>query len=231
MWTDTFLPFFADAGYRCYAVSLRGHGGTSGREHIDWLSIADYVDDVKSVVNHLGEAPVLIGHSMGGFVVQKYLEKRSAPGAVLLCSVPPQGLVAAQFNLLFQKPHLFAEINSIMSGQQTGTETLREALFAGEADEAMLMTWLRQMQPESHRAIWDMSVFALPALQFLPRPPLLILGAEKDVLVPAFLVQSTAFTYGQYATIFRGMGHAVTHEAEWRTVASTIDAWLRELKP
>ena len=212
-------------------MSLRGHGGTSGREHIDWLSIADYVDDVKSVVNHLGEAPVLIGHSMGGFVVQKYLEKRSAPGAVLLCSVPPQGLVAAQFNLLFQKPHLFAEINSIMSGQQTGTETLREALFAGEADEAMLMTWLRQMQPESHRAIWDMSVFALPALQFLPRPPLLILGAEKDVLVPAFLVQSTAFTYGQYATIFRGMGHAVTHEAEWRTVASTIDAWLRELKP
>ncbi len=231
MWTDTFLPYFAQAGYRCYALSLRGHGGTPGREQIDSYSIADYVDDVRSVVEHLGVSPVLIGHSMGGFVVQKYLEKRSAPGAVLLCSVPPQGLIAAQFNLLFQKPHLFAEINSMMSGQQTGTETLREALFAGEADEVMLNTWLHQMQPESHRAIWDMSVFALPALHFMPRPPLLVLGAEKDVLVPAFLVQSTAFTYGQYATLFKGMGHAVTHEAEWRKVAGTIAGWLGELKP
>ncbi|MBK7417264.1 MAG: hypothetical protein IPJ38_21370 [Dechloromonas sp.] len=35
---------------------------------------------------------------------------------MLLCSVPPQGLVASQFHLMFQKPHLFADLNSIMTG-------------------------------------------------------------------------------------------------------------------
>jgi non-heme chloroperoxidase len=36
---------------------------------------------------------VLIGHSMGGMVLQKYLEKREAPAVVLMSSVPPQGLL------------------------------------------------------------------------------------------------------------------------------------------
>jgi non-heme chloroperoxidase len=68
MWTDTFMPYFAKAGYPCYAPSLRGHGESTGREHIDWHSISDYVDDVHKVVNLIDQEPVLIGHSMGGSV-------------------------------------------------------------------------------------------------------------------------------------------------------------------
>lgn len=231
MWTETFMPWFAEAGYACHALSLRGHGGSAGREHIDWHSIADYVDDVRRVVESLPEAPVLVGHSMGGFVVQKYLERHQAPGAALVCSVPPQGLVASQFHLLMQKPQLFLELNRIMGGDYTDTETLREALFAGDVDEAMLAAWLGKMQTESHRAIWDMSMFNLPNLFAMHRPPMLILGAEADVLVPAFLVQSTGHTYGLPAHIFRGMGHAVTHEREWQQVAAMLRDWLETLRP
>ena len=231
MWTETFMPVFAKVGYPCHAVSLRGHGGSDGRENIDWLSINDYVDDVVRVADWLGEPPVLIGHSMGGFVVQKYLERHQAPGAVLLCSVPPQGLAAAQFHLMFQKPHLFADLNSVMSGDCTDVTTLREALFAGDVDEGMLTTWLTNMQTESHRALWDMSMFNLPNLPAANRPPILILGAEKDVLVPAFLVQTTGHTYNLPVHIFRNMGHAVTHEKEWPLVAATIGEWLETLTP
>ena len=230
MWTETFMPFFAAAGYDVHALSLRGHGGSAGRDRIDWHSVADYVEDLGHIVRHIeaesGATPALIGHSMGGFIVQKYLEKATVPAAVLLCSVPPQGLVAAQFHLLFQKPELFMDINRIMGGSYTDTAVLREALFAGEADETMLHAWLSRMQTESHRALWDMSVFNLPLLQRAQLPPLLVAGAEKDVLVPAFLVQATAQTYGQQAHIFRDMGHAVTHEHDWPRVAGDIATWL-----
>jgi pimeloyl-ACP methyl ester carboxylesterase len=138
MWTDTFMPYLAAAGYPCYALSLRGHGGSDGHEHIDWHSVADYVDDIASVIAWLGVKPVLIGHSMGGFVIQKYLERHTVPGVALLCSVPPQGLVAAQFHLMFQKPHLFMDLNSVLGGDHADSQTLREALFAGEVDEEML---------------------------------------------------------------------------------------------
>ncbi|MFN4324407.1 MAG: alpha/beta hydrolase [Azonexus sp.] len=231
MWTETIMPALARAGHACYALSLRGHGGSAGHAEINWHSIADYVDDVKTVVDWLGASPVLIGHSMGGFIVQKYLEHRPAAGAALICSVPPQGLIASQFHLLFSKPHLFLELNRILSGEYTDTETLREALFAGEVDEAMLASWLTRMQNESQRAILDMTMFNLPNLFAMHRPPMLILGAEEDVLVPAFLVQTTAHTYGRKAHIFRHMGHAVTHEKEWPLVAAALQDWLTAIKP
>jgi len=231
MWTETFMPRLAAAGYTSHALSLRGHGGSAGRDRIDWHSIADYVEDVRQVATTLDAPPVLIGHSMGGFIVQKYLERHAIPGAALVCSVPPQGLIASQFHLLFQKPELFLELNRIMGGEYTDTTTLREALFAGDVDDAMLAAWLTRMQTESHRAIWDMSIFSLPNLFAMNRPPMLILGAERDVLVPAFLVQATAHTYGVPAHIFRGMGHAVTHEKDWPLVADALIDWLDGLKP
>ena len=226
MWTETFMPFLAEAGFACHALSLRGHGGSHGREHINWHSIANYVDDVRTIIDWLGQPPILIGHSMGGFIVQKYLERHPVPGAALVCSVPPQGLIASQFHLMLQKPQLFLEINHIMAGNYTDTQTLREALFAGEADEAMLATWLMRMQPESHRAIWDMSMFNLPNTFAMHRAPMLILGADQDLLVPAFLVQSTGHTYGLPVHIFRHMGHAITHEKDWPQVARLLRDWL-----
>lgn len=229
MWADTFMPFLTAAGYRCHALSLRGHGGSDGHEDLNWLSVADYVDDIAAVIDWLGEAPVLIGHSMGGFIVQKYLEGHTAPGVVLLCSVPPQGLIASQFHLMFQKPHLFMDLNSVMGGDHADSQTLREALFAGEVDEEMLQVWMGRMQSESHRALWDMSMFSLPSLHAMHRPPMLILGAEHDVLVPAFLVQSTGHSYGLPVHIFRNMGHAVTHEKEWQLVAGTLRDWFDQL--
>jgi non-heme chloroperoxidase len=232
MWTDTFMPFFSEAGYTCHALSLRGHGGSDGREHIDWHSVADYVEDIERVVDWIGEPPILIGHSMGGFIVQKYLEKHGdVPGAVLLCSVPPQGLIAAQFHLMFRKPQLFMDINRIVGGDMTDIDTLREALFAGDIDEKMSAAWLTRMRPESHRAIWDMSMFSLPRLDLMHRPPMLIAGAEHDVLVPAFLVQTTAQTYGLKDHIFPGVGHAVTHEPSWPDIAAWLRNWLDGIKP
>ncbi len=228
MWLDTFLPWFAQAGYPCHAVSLRGHGGSTDRERIDWLSVADYVEDVQVVVDWLGVEPALIGHSMGGFVVQKYLERYSAPAAVLLCAVPPQGLAASQFHMLLQKPGLLLELNNVMGGGMVSLEAVRESLFAQPVTDEVLEAFRTHMQVESQRAIWDMTMFNLPLLPFCQRPPLFIVGAEHDVMVPAFLVQTCAHTYGVTAHIFKGMGHAVTHEKDWPLVAATLKDWLDE---
>lgn len=231
MWTETYMPYFAACGHPCHALSLRGHGGSDGGERIDWHSIADYVDDLRTVIEALAVDPVLIGHSMGGFVAQKYLEHHPAAAVALVCSVPPQGLIAAQFHLLLQKPELYLEINRILAGNYTDTRTLREALFASDPDEVMLADWLAKMQNESQRAIWDMSMFSLPNPYLMHRPPMLVVGAEKDALVPAFLAQATAHTYGKPCHILRGMGHAVTHEKDWQSGARLIAEWLLTLRP
>lgn len=227
-WEEHFLPFFAEQGYQSCALSLSGHGASRGRGHLDSLGIDDYIKDVAEVASALPEPPVLIGHSMGGFVVQKYLEKHQAPAAVLMSSAPPQGLMSAAFGLMFQKPGLMKDLNSLMGGGRVSSETLREALFAQPVASSDLARYLRFSQPESHRAIWDMTLFNLPHPSRLKDTPLLVLGGELDQLIPASLVEMTARTYTVDAEIFPGMGHGLMLERDWRKVADRILSWLAE---
>jgi non-heme chloroperoxidase len=226
-WSRHFLPYFAGQGFRACAVSLSGHGGSPGRERLDWLSIADYVRDLEQAVDSVGGDPVLVGHSMGGFVVQKYLERAGAPGAVLMASVPPQGLLSASIALAFSNPGLFTDLNSIMHRGRASLDTLQHTLFAHPVEMDDLKTYYRLMQPESQRAMWDMTFFDLPRLRRERCPPLLVLGAESDVLVPPSQVEQAASVYGTQAEIFPGMGHVMMLEAGWQDVADRIIAWLR----
>jgi len=225
-WSRHFLPYFAAQGFRACAVSLSGHGRSPGRERLDGFSIADYVRDLEQAVGTVGGDPVLVGHSMGGFVVQKYLERASAPGVVLMASVPPQGLLSASIALAFSNPGLFADLNSMLHRGRASFASLQHALFASPVALDELQAYYRLMQPESQRAMWDMTFFDLPRLRPGRCPPMLVLGAERDILVPPAQVEEAARAYGTQAEIFPGMGHVMMLETDWRKVADRIIAWI-----
>jgi pimeloyl-ACP methyl ester carboxylesterase len=225
-WDEYFMPFLAAAGYDCYALSLSGHGASRRQGPLDSFSIDDYVNDVAEVIDELPATPALIGHSMGGMVIQKYLERATLPAAALLCSVPPQGLMGSALGLMFSKPNLLGDLNKMMNGGQPDPSSLREALFHQPIDDATLMRYYRLCQPESHRAIWDMTLFNLPQPARMHRPPMLIVGAEHDQLIPAAQVSMTATLYGVDAKIMADMGHGLMLERGWRNVAEMLRRWL-----
>jgi pimeloyl-ACP methyl ester carboxylesterase len=225
-WAEHFLPFFAERGFASHAVSLRGHGMSEGRSRLDWHSINDYVDDIAETVTGLGTAPVLIGHSMGGLVVQKYLERAQVPAAVLMASVPPQGLLSASIQLAMQTPDLFRDMNAVFAGGRASVESLRQVLFAQPVELDALQRYYQLMQPESQRALWDMALFDLPQRWRMQLPPLLVLGAELDTLIPARFAEATAAYFGAQAEIIPGMGHGMMLEAGWEKVAQRIADWL-----
>lgn len=227
-WDEFFLRHFAAQGYAVYALSLSGHGASRGRAYLDSFSITDYVNDVAEVVDKLPLPPVLIGHSMGGMVLQKYLERHVAPAVVLMASVPPQGLLGSAFGLAFSKPSLMGDLNRIMGGAQPQMDTLRHALFHESIELDRLQRYYHLCQPESHRAIWDMSLFDLPQISRMQLPPMLVLGAEYDVLIPPDQVRMTAYSYGVEARILPGLGHGMMMEADWRLAADPIIEWLAD---
>jgi pimeloyl-ACP methyl ester carboxylesterase len=233
-WQERFLPHFANVGFHATAISFSGHGNSRRRDHLDSYSIDDYVNDVAEVVAGLPQAPVLIGHSMGGFVVQKYLEKHAAPAAVLMCSVPPQGLASSAVSMFFGKPSLLVDLNKLMTGGQVALDSLKEALFAQPVPADDLLRYYRMAQPESHRAIWDMMLFNLPqpgkVLANLPhgRDDLLVMGAAQDMIIPPSSVEMTARSYGVSAAILPGLGHGLMLEADWQKPARVLADWLRQ---
>lgn len=230
-WDEHFLPFFAQHGYAAHAVSLSGHGGSEGREVLDTLRLQDYVDDVLTAIARLPAAPVLVGHSMGGLVVQKVLEHAAVPGVALLCAVPPHGLAASAVNMLLHHPGLLMTLNAILTGRDPALEHVRDALFNQPVEAARLARFVRHCQPESMRALWDMTAFDLPRPRLMHRVPLLILGAEHDRLIPPAEVLSTGQALGAPAEILPELGHAVMLERDWAKVAGRVLNWLESLSP
>lgn len=226
-WDEYFLPWFAKQGYACYALSLSGHGESPGREYLDSFSVDNFVNDVVKVAGSLDEPPVLIGHSMGGMLAQKYLERSEAAGAVLMASVPPQGLGASALGLAFRKPSLMTDLNRMLGGGKIALESIQDALFASTVEPERLLRYYHLMQPESFRAIWDMTLFNLPRPSHMAHPPMLVLGAEFDHLIPPSMVEMSARTYGVEAEIFPDMGHGMMLERNWQGVAQRILDWLK----
>ena len=100
---EYFLPYFAQQGYTAHALSLRGHGQSDGAARLRWYSVADSLADIMQVAQTLPAPPILIGHSLGGYMIQKYLERYDAPAAVLLASVPVTGILG--FALRYARRH------------------------------------------------------------------------------------------------------------------------------
>lgn len=230
-WEEHFLSWFASRGYPVYALSLRGHGGSGGRERLHQFGLGDYARDLAAAAAAIGRPPVLVGHSMGGMVVQKYLgiaAEGDCAAAVLACPVPSFGLLPATFSLAWTRPALFAGIQRLAAGGGASPQVLAEAMFAGPMEQARLARIHRRMQPESRRALMDMSGWGLPQLWTLQRVPMLCLGAERDVLIPAPGVQASARLLGSEYRELPELGHALMLETRWEAAARSILEWLEE---
>lgn len=233
-WDEHFLDFFAARGYRSLAVSLRGHGKSPAPKRMRFCSIADFVDDVASVADSLPEPPLVIGHSLGGFVVQKYLESHEAPAAVLLASAPPSGIT--WFFLRRFKRHPWLTARTLAMGKSLrsigGTpELARETFFSESTPDTDVARYAAQLGEEYvSRFVLDMLFLDLPKPK-LVTTPMLVLGAENDVVFTRREIRATAAAYHTRAEIFPGMAHDMMLGPEWAAVAFRIHAWLETYCP
>jgi pimeloyl-ACP methyl ester carboxylesterase len=228
-WDEHFLDFFADRGYACYAPSLSGHGASPGRERLRWTRLQEYVSDVAETAAQLPTQPVLVGHSMGGFVVQKYLEHHTAAGAILVQSVPPTGVLRATLRIARHHPIQLLKVNvSLRLAPLVATpELVRDLFFSASTPDKHVNTYQQRLQDESYLAFLDMLALDLVKTKHVNRVPMLVLGAEDDtIIVSQRQIRRTAAVYGTEADIFPDMGHDMMLEPGWQAVAERIDSWL-----
>lgn len=230
-WDAHYLDFFADRGFRVLAPSLRGHGSSPADKPLRLCSISDFVEDVTKIANTVAPQPVPIGHSMGGFVVQKYLEANKAPAGVLIASAPPRGHLRSLLRNIRRHPWRCSRFS--LSGRPdhllgTTTAGARELFFGQKASDDLISATTARLQPDSTRAILlDMVALELVRTDRITTP-LLVLGGEEDATYHPTEVRATARAYGTEATIIPQIGHSMTVEPGWETVAERILSWLIE---
>jgi len=229
-WNEHFLTWFADQGFETISFSLRGHGGSGGRELRSLASIDDYVEDLETVVDTLGQKPILIGHSMGGYIIQKYLEKHKATAAVLMASVPPEGLLASNTMMAMAQPDLYLQMFWL---QAIGPHTLLRdrlgrAMLSPDIAEDEGMIYFGRLETESHRALMDMMGGNPVFLSQTDLPPMLAIGARNDEIIQSEVVNHTARRLGADCVLLDNIAHAMMLDANWEKAASSIVEWLEK---
>ena len=197
------------------------------------MSVAQYVSDVARVAARLPRAPIVVGHSLGGLVVQKYLENHDAPAAVLLAPSPVVGMLRPGVRLFLQNPWLFmrAYLTLEPSTLFSTPELARKFLFSPDLSEEQVQRYAGRLGRESFRAYLEM-MYNLPTPERIRGTPMLVLGGSLDYLIPPSEIRSTADACHAESKIVPGLGHDLMLDAGWERAADVVQEWLvRTLAP
>ncbi len=234
-WDVNFLPHFSALGYHCHAIDLSGHGSSEGKEDLDRYDLDHYAGDVAQVVAGLPKPPVLIGHSMGSLVVQRYLEKGSAAAVVMMAPVPTTGLAACSLQLNARQPDFLHEAARAVRGHYTDktVRVMREVYFSPDVTPEQFTAFKPLVQDESTTAIAEMMALAWrPPSRSRPKIPALVMGGELDAIFPSNLLHFTASGWNAETFVIPRAGHMIMMEPQWTTAATKIENWLaRRLGP
>ena len=155
---EMFLEHAKVLGYEAHALSFSNHGNSSHRKNINLLSINNYVEELKEVVDSLPSKPILIGHSMGAFVTMKYLEKENVPGAVLLSPVPPFGVWGGTLKAIKSFPITFLRSNLTLNLKHIigSLDRFKKMMLSESVSDDQAAIWHCKISNESFRAYVDM---------------------------------------------------------------------------
>lgn len=222
---EGYLDFFSSHGYACYAVDLRGRRGSKPVSDIGKVSIQDYIADVRTVAEELNH-PVLIGHSMGGLLVQKLAELLDPPAIVAITPAAPRGIFALNTWTVFKAAlRHWREIflgRPLMPSRAEMSRLELNRLPPEEQDRIY-----HRLLPESGRQTFDIAVKGLPVDASKVRCPVLVIGASEDNITAAKMVSKIARKYKADYKEYEGFAHMIVLEPGWERVAQDIANWLQ----
>lgn len=226
---------FEERGYTVHTPTLRHHELPSdeGAAKIAQLSLRDYTDDLVATVASLDSPPLLVGHSLGGLLVQLIAARTDHAGIVAACpsAVGPSGLNSTTVGLTYRhalQPRPWAKPVYPPSWQR-----FRRAIAAAQAEEVAREVFA-ELVCESGRALF----FEL-ALPWLDRgkaatvdfsaitSPVLVIAGERDRILPPRSVRQTAARYqnATYVEIPRS-DHLVFAGEALPVTMGRIDDWI-----
>ena|SRR6185312_6085639 len=208
------LASFGDR-YRAVAWDMPGYGGSAALANVGITTLADALQDFLQQIG--ASRPILVGHSIGGMIVQQWLIKHpgAATAVVLAQTSPAFGKAEGDW----QKQFIEARLGPLDRGETM--ETLAPSLvkeLVGDHPDTGGMQVARDCMASVPEASYRAMMLAL--LGFDQRKalgdiavPTLVLSGSKDKNAPAPMMAKMA-TYIPSATYIEleGAGHLVNLE-------------------
>jgi pimeloyl-ACP methyl ester carboxylesterase len=223
----------ASKGYVSAASSWPYHDGEPGdlRANVPAglgaLTFGDVVEHFTRIIDALSERPVLIGHSVGGLVVQKLVNDGYARAGVAISPAPPQGVTS--FEPVFLRanfPHVnpFAGNTPVLMTPERFHFTFCNTMSRAASDEA----FERYVVPES-RNVPRGTLTRQARVDFgKDHVPMLLIAGDTDHLTPAAMVKANARRYSMPVDFrqFSNRSHFICNQDGWEEVADTVFDWI-----
>lgn len=222
------MPALAQRGHHCVALSLTGHGASGGR--IRGTSVIDYVTDVEVVAGTLDTPPVVVGHSMGGFVTQHYVARGHPAAAIVLVSpVPRKGAWGATLKVVRRHPWQFLKTNLTLDvGAVVETpQAAHDFLVSNRLPSNFLEPYRSRLERASYRAYMDL-LLNRPNLRSVDLPALVVGGADDGFFTVAEW-SDTADALNADLEILDTIGHQPMWEGEGIPLIEAIDRFVSSL--
>ena len=231
---DAWLPAFVARGYDCAAVALPGHHSEARDADVAGVGFAECVEAVASAAARF-ERPILIGHSMGGLIVQQLASMLPLHAAVLINSAAPRAVFPLRLTMLpglarhFLRWGLWKGV--LRLSRREADYLLYSALPASERERLSASTLgesgLIAYQLGFGRLGWSHVHHVDPSRI---RCPLLMLAGARDHMIPVGVSRAVARFYGTRLSYreFPDNAHWLLGEAGYHERIGDVLSWLAE---
>jgi len=201
-------------------------------------SLLDYAEDLEKEIRKLDDKPILMGHSMGGLLVQILGSRGLTKALELLTPSAPSGI----WVLL---PSVIRSYWSVMTNWGFWKKPIRQKFDEAVYSMMHLLPATEQKANfdkfvyESGRAASQIGFgfFNLSKTSKVDKAkitcPVLVIGGTQDRITPASMVRHVAKKYQAVATYKEYPDHAhwVLGEPGWQEVAEYVAHWLKKTLP
>lgn len=218
MWDEHWMPAAAERGWDCWALSLRGHGESEGRDAHSRSTLSDYADDVLAAIDYIGSTPVLVGHSMGGRVILKASALMSLPAMVFVAPAPVGGGHYQVWQTLRRSPWDLARVLMGIPVQPTRRHLVSDAVPPDRGRQLAA-----RCRPGTTLNITQLMG---PATEPPPACPTLLMAPGDDRVLDGRDFGITARRFNSALFTYPGAGHDVMLDTMWERALDDMLRWI-----
>jgi pimeloyl-ACP methyl ester carboxylesterase len=236
---------YSERGYMVYAPSWPGMESDIRAlrrtpDSFASLGLREITDHYERFVLALDEPPILVGHGIGGLVVQALLDRGLGICGVAVASAPIRGIWTLPYSKMrVVTPQLFKSRRSRRTVALTPAQFHYAFMNTSSREEAQ-RAFERYAVPGPRRVLFqaelaNLNPFAETAINVRRnnRAPLLLIAGSQDHLAPPSVVLANARAYRNSlaTTDFReypGRAHFIIAQSGWREVANYTLDWVQD---
>jgi pimeloyl-ACP methyl ester carboxylesterase len=242
---ENWAHHYTERGYSVYAPSWPGmerdiRALRQTPDSYAAIGIKQIVDHYEKLVLELDTAPIIVGHSVGGLVVQSLLDRGLGACGVAIASAPIKGIWTLPYSTMrVVTPQLINPLNSRRCVALTPAQ-FHYAFMNTSTPEESFEVLCRYAVPGPDRVL-----FQIELANFNPfaetminanrnnRAPLLMIAGRRDHVVPPSVVKANVKAYRNSQAVtdymeFADRTHFIIGQSGWQEVANYALDWVRD---